>query len=126
MAYDKKFKKRTIEYHEEGNSRRKTAETFGISPNTLNTWLKEYREHGEFTVKAKPANNTKLTEKALLEYFENNEDSYQEETAKHFGVSQSGILRALKRLKITRKKNKTFQGTRPRKSVCLPSVTRKN
>ncbi|MCL2611523.1 MAG: helix-turn-helix domain containing protein [Defluviitaleaceae bacterium] len=43
----KNSKKRTIEYHQDGNSRRKTAETFGISQNTLNAWLKEYREHGE-------------------------------------------------------------------------------
>jgi len=104
MAYDNKFKKRAIEHHEKGNSRRKTSETFSISPNTLNTWLNEYREHGEFLNKPKPANNTKLTEQELLEYFENNGDSYQEEAAKHFGVSQSGICRALKRLKITRKK----------------------
>jgi len=104
MAYENKFKKRAIEYHMEGNSTRITAKTFKISTNTLNTWLKEYREHGEFTIKPKPANNTKLTEKALIEYYENNVDSYQEEAAKHFGVSQSGISRALKRLKITRKK----------------------
>jgi len=104
MAYDNKFKKRTVEYHLEGNSVRKVAKTFNISPNTLNTWLKEYKEHGEFLVKPKPANNTKLTEEALLAYFEENDDSYQTETAKHFGVSQSGVSRALKRLKISRKK----------------------
>jgi transposase len=104
MAYEIKYKKRAIEYHEEGNSTRKTAKTFGISPNTLNKWLKEYREQGGFTVKPRPANNTKLTEEALLTYFADNGDSYQEEAAKHFGVSQSGISRALKRLKITRKK----------------------
>jgi len=104
MSYDIRYKKRTIEYHEEGNSIRKTAKTFGISPNTLNTWLKEYREHGKFPIKPRPANNTKLSEEALLAYFAENDDSYQEEAAKHFGVSQSGISRALKRLKITRKK----------------------
>jgi transposase len=104
MAYENKFKKRAVEYHKEGNSVRKTAKTFDISPNTLNTWLKEYREHGEFTIKPKPANNTKLTEAALLAYYDKNDDSYQTETAKHFGVSQSGVSRALKRLKISRKK----------------------
>jgi transposase-like protein len=40
MSYDKKYRRRTIEYHEEGHSIRKTAKTFGISPNTLNAWLK--------------------------------------------------------------------------------------
>jgi len=104
MAYNIKFKQKTIEYHENGNSRRKTAETFGISPNTLNTWLKEYREHGEFITKPKPANRTILTKEGLLTYFEDNSDSYQEETAKHFGVTQAAVCKALKRLKITRKK----------------------
>ncbi|MDR1067600.1 MAG: transposase, partial [Clostridiales bacterium] len=41
MSYDKKYRKRTIEYHEEGHSIRETAKTFGISPNTLNAWLKQ-------------------------------------------------------------------------------------
>jgi len=104
MAYDIKFKRIAVEYHLKGNSTRRTAETFDISPSTLNTWLKEYKEHGEFPVKPKPANNTKLTEEALLAYFEEKDDSYQAETAKHFGVSQSGVSRALKRLKISRKK----------------------
>jgi len=104
MAYDKKYKERTLAYREEGNSIRKTAKVFGISTKTFDTWLKEYKEHGEFVVKPKSANNTKLTEQALIEYFEKNQDSYQAETAAHFGVSQSGICRALKRLKITLKK----------------------
>jgi len=71
---------------------------------TLDIWLKEYKEHGESIVKPKPANNKKLTEQALMEYFEENHDSYQDETAAYFGVSQSGVCRALKGLKITRKK----------------------
>ena len=104
MAYDNKFKQKTIEYHKNGNSRRKTAETFGISTNTLNTWLKEYREHGKFIIKPKPANRAILTKESLLTYLGDNNDSYQEETAKHFGVTQAAISKALKRFKITRKK----------------------
>jgi len=107
MAYDNKFKTKTIEYRKKGNSVRKTAEAFGISTNTLNTWLKEYDEHGEFIIKPKPANNTKLTEQALLSYYEDNPDSYQDETAKHFGVTQAGVSKALKRLGITRKKRQS-------------------
>lgn len=33
----------------------------------------------------------------MLAYFEDNDDSYQEETAKHFGVTQAAISKALKR-----------------------------
>jgi len=75
MAYDNKFKKRTVEYHLEGNNTRKTAKAFDISPSTLNMWLKEYREYGDSAVKPKPANNTMLTEGALLTYFEENDIS---------------------------------------------------
>jgi len=45
-----------------------------------------------------------LTKEGLLTYLEDNDDSYQEETAKHFGVTQAAISKALKRFKITRKK----------------------
>jgi len=104
MAYNIKFKTRAIEYREKRNSVRKTAETFGISPNTLNTWLREYEGHGEFLIKLRPANRTKLTEEVLLAYYQDNPVSYQQEVADHFGVTQAGVSKALKRLNITRKK----------------------
>jgi len=46
MSYDVKFRKRTIEYHKERNSIRKTAKIFGISKNTLEKWLKQQGETG--------------------------------------------------------------------------------
>jgi transposase len=103
MAYDKKFKKRAIEYHEEGNSVRQTSKVFGISPNTLNTWLKQYRRKGELTVKPR-VYRSKIKEREMLTYLEENPDAYQSEMAERFGVSQTAISKALKRFKITRKK----------------------
>ena len=104
MAYDKRFKTQTMEYYIKNGDARKTSKTFGISPNTLNTWRKEYQEHGEFKIKPRPANNKKLNEEDLQAYLEENPDSYQGETAAHFGVTQQCISRALQRLNITRKK----------------------
>jgi len=104
MAYDTKYKLRAIEFHEEGNPIRQTAKVFKISPNTLNTWLKEYREKGEFITKPRVRNNAKVTEQGLLSYLENNPDAYQYEMAEHFGVSQASIWKGLRRFKITRKK----------------------
>ena len=103
MAYDNKFKKRAIEYHEEGNTTRKTSEVFGISPNTLNTWLKDYRKNGEFT-KKKRVYKYKITEDEITSILEEKPDAYQSEMAEYFNTSQSTINRTLKRLKITRKK----------------------
>ena len=104
MAYDNKFKLRTIEYHEEGNAIRQTAKVFKISPNTLNTWLKQYREHGSFVGKTRIYSHGKLKEQALLDFFADNPDAYQHEAAEHFGVSQAAIWKALQRFNITRKK----------------------
>ena len=97
---------KAIGYHEAGHSVRDTASTYGISPNTLNTWLKEYREKGGFSRKYreyKPA----IREEELLKYLEINPDAYQYEIGAHFGCHQSVVCRALKRYKITRKKKKT-------------------
>jgi len=51
MVYENKVKRRAIEYREKGNRIGRTAETFGISTKTLDTWLKEYRDNGVFSVK---------------------------------------------------------------------------
>ena len=104
MSYDKKFKLRAIEYHEEGNSTRQTSQVFKISPNTLNTWLKQYREHGSFVVKPRETTHGKLKEQDMLDFLADSPDAYQYEMAEHFGCSQVAICKALKRFGISRKK----------------------
>jgi len=110
MSYDVKFRKRAIEYHEEGNSIRATAKTFGISPNTFNTWLQKYRKNGELERKYRNYEG-KISEEALLEHLINNPDAYQSEMAEHFGSSQSTIHRTMKRHNITRKKRREDTGS---------------
>ena len=99
----KKYREKAIKYHEKGNSVRLTAETFGISPNTLNTWLKKYRENGDLSRKYRSYKSV-INEEELLEYLKNNSDAYQKEIGEHFGCHQATVCRSLKRLKITRKK----------------------
>ncbi|MCL2855402.1 MAG: IS630 transposase-related protein [Defluviitaleaceae bacterium] len=106
MTYDNKFKLRAIEYYEEGNTIRQTAQVFKISPNTLNTWLKQYREHKNFASKPRTYTHGKLKEQALLDFLKDNPDAYQYEMAEHFGVSQMAIWKALRRFGVTRKKDK--------------------
>jgi transposase len=103
MSYDEKFRKRTIEYHEQGHSTRQTAATFGISPNTLNTWLKQYRTSGELKRKYRSYKSS-INEEELLAYLKVNPSAYQSEIGEHFGCHQSVVCRILKRFKITRKK----------------------
>ena len=104
IAYDNKFKLRAIEYHKEENTIRKTANVFKISPNTLNTWLKQYREHGSFVGKPRVYTHGGLKEQALLDFLADKPDAYRHEMAECFSVSQTAIWKALKRFGITRKK----------------------
>jgi len=105
MSYDTKSRKRAIEYHEEGDSIRTTAKTFGISPNTLNVWLQNYRKDGELERKYRNYEG-KVSKNDLLEYLGERPDAYQAEMAEHFGSSQSTIHRTIKRHGITRKKRR--------------------
>ena len=76
MSYDVKFRKRTIEYHKEGNSIVKTAKTFGISPTTLKTWLRQQRETGELERKYRTY-KTAINAEELLLYLKANPVAYR-------------------------------------------------
>ncbi len=52
----------------------------------------------------------KIEPDRLRRYVEENPDAFQREIAEEFGVSVHAIQKALKRLKITRKKNHPVQG----------------
>jgi len=103
MSYDVKFRKRTKEYHREGNNIRKTAKIFGISKTTLEKWLKQQRETGELKRKYRTY-KTAINEEELLQYLQSNPGAYQSEIGEHFGCHQSVVCRTMKRLNITRKR----------------------
>ena len=104
MAYDEKYRKRAVEYRLEGNTIEKTAKVFKIGESTLKTWLGKYKESGE--IKNKPLNrpHKKISPKKLEAYVEKHPDAYLKEMAEVFDCSDTAIGKALKRLKITRKK----------------------
>jgi transposase len=104
MAYDERYRKRAVEYRLEGNSIEKTAKTFKIGESTLKEWVRRYKESGE--IKNKPLNrpHKKIDPKELELFVEKHPDAYLVEMAEAFGCTEAGIRKALKRLKITRKK----------------------
>jgi hypothetical protein len=73
---------------------------FGISVRTLLRWKKQLAPK---LTRNKPA--TKIDMEALKKHVEDYPDAYQYERAQVFGVSPNCILYALRRLKISRKKN---------------------
>lgn len=101
MSYSLDFRKHVFKIREKDNlSLTALSKRFGISLRSLSRWKNQIvPKQG----RNKPA--TKLNMDALKIYVEQHSDSYQSELAEVFGVSQSCIHYALKRLNISYKKN---------------------
>ena len=110
MSYDIKYRQRAVSYLSEGNSFRKTADVFKVSTSTLQAWKSQLNETGTLSPKKREATWRKIDPEKLRQYVADHPDAYQHEMAEAFGVRLFAIQRALKRLKVTRKKNHTFQG----------------
>ena len=110
MSYDIKYRQRVIDYLNEGHTYRETAETFKVSTFTLQTWKSQLKETGTLAPKKRKETWRKINPDKLRKYVEEHPDAYQHEIAAAFGVRLYAIQKALKRLKITRKKNYPLQG----------------
>jgi len=110
MSYDIKYRQRAMSYLSEGNSFRKTAATFKVSTTTLQTWKSQLKETGTLATKKRKETWRKIDPEKLRKYVDEHPDAYQHEIAEAFGVRLYAIQKALKRLKITRKKNHNLQG----------------
>lgn len=110
MSYDIKYRQRAISYLCEGNSYRKTAAVFQVSPTTLQTWKSQLKESGNLAPKKRVETWRKIAPTKLIAYIEQHPDAYLKEVAKEFNCSEVAIFKALKRLKISRKKNYFVQG----------------
>jgi len=110
MGYDIKFRQRVIDYLHEGHTEKETAATFKVSTSTLWEWKSTLKETGNLTPKKREGTWRKIDPEKLRQYMEEHKDAYQHEIAAAFGVRLYAIQKALKRLKITRKKNHNLQG----------------
>ena len=110
MSYDVKFRQRALEYWEAGHSKRATSAVFKISTSTLQGWKSKLNETGNLETKKRSATWRKIEPEKLMEYLKQHPDAYLKEIAKEFGCSDVAVLKALRRLKISRKKNHFLQG----------------
>ncbi len=110
MSYDIKYRRRVMEYWNDGNSKRKTAAVFKVSPSTLQEWKSQLNETGTLEPKKRKQTWRKIEPKKLQKYVEANPDAYLREIAAEFNCTIHAVETALKRLKISRKKNYTVQG----------------
>ncbi|MCK5719523.1 MAG: hypothetical protein KAH84_06170 [Thiomargarita sp.] len=107
MSYSKDLRKRAIDFVIEGkNSMRSTSKIFGIQYNTMKEWVKIFKETGKFTPKPICGKQpTKINLSELHQQVLEHPDRFQYEHVQTFGVTQSAISKALKKLEITLKKN---------------------
>ncbi len=110
MSYDIKYRQRAMGYLSDGHSYRETAAVFKVSTFTLQAWKSQLKETGTLAPKKRKETWRKIDPDKLRKYVEEHPDAYQHEIATAFGVRLYAIQKALKRLKITRKKNYYLQG----------------
>ena len=116
MSYSKRYRERTIEYWQTGHSLEATHQIFKVSKSTIQKWKKQLEETGNLEKKELHRNFRKIDPDKLRAYVEEHPDAYQSEMAEAFGCSTSGIQDALRRHKITRKKDDRLPGAGAPKS----------
>jgi transposase len=105
MAYDRKYREKVMNFIDKGNSMQKAHEVFEVGTTTIKEWKKLRKETGELTKRPVKAKFQKICPDKLKAYIRENPDSYLSEIAEKFRCTATAISKALKRMKITRKKN---------------------
>lgn len=105
MSYDIKFRRRALEYWADGHTKEASAAVFKISTSTLQKWKSRLNKTGNLEPKKRMETWRKIEPQKLKTYIEQNPDAFLKEIAEEFGCSDVAVLKALRRLKITRKKN---------------------
>jgi len=111
MSYDTKFRRRAIEYWNDNHSKAETAAVFGVGTTTLQRWKSQLNATGSLAPKKRKETWRKIDPEKLRKYVKEHPDAYQHEIATAFGVRLYAIQKALKRLRITRKKNHSLPGS---------------
>ena len=114
-GYSIDLRERVVAYVEQGGSKAAAVALFQVSRRSIYYGLQRKRETGKLLPKAlKPYKVRKLDKTQLAKFVEICPDATLQETADHFGVWPSTVWYALKRLKITRKKNGAVPGAKRR------------
>lgn len=106
-GYSDDLREKALRYYDKGGkSQAEVSGIFGVSHRTFAQWVK-LRKAGDFRrrVQQKRRAVAKIESEALRQYIEQHPDAYFREIAVVFKVSDVGILKACRRLGITRKKN---------------------
>lgn len=120
MTYSIDFRHRVLKIKaEEGLSYSATSKRFGVSVNSILLWTKRIEAKKS---RDKPWTKIKVEDlKADIRLYS---DAYYYERAKRFGVSVTGIYRAMKRLGISYKKKSQSSQGESRRTAYFPTEDR--
>jgi len=113
-GYSDDLREKALAYYDaSGKSQSEISGIFGIHLRTFAQWVK-LRKSGDFHRRPQQKKRAplKIDDAALRGYIEAHPDAYFREIAVVFKVSDAGILKACRRLGITRKKNTALRRTR--------------
>ena len=105
MAYDIKFREKVINFINKGHTVEEAHTVFEVGTTTIKEWKRLQKETGTLGKRQLERTHRKIDPVKLVAYLEEYPDSYQREIAEFFGCTQQAVFIALKRLRITRKKN---------------------
>jgi len=105
MAYDIKFREKVLNYVDKGNSIQKAHEVFEVGTATIKGWKRLRKETGKLEKRPLKRTNRKICPDRLIAYITERPDSYLSELAEVFNCTEPAVFYAMKRLKISRKKN---------------------
>ncbi len=104
MAYNEKYRRRTLEYWHEGHTLAQTKEVFKVCVTTIYKWENQLKKEGNLKKHPVRRQFKKIDPEKLREYVKTNPDAYLHEIAVVFNCSSTAIRKTLKKLNITRKK----------------------
>jgi len=104
MGYSTDLREAVLKFIDAGNSVKTACKLFTVSRSSVQRWRLRLAEAGSIDPKPRIKSPYKVDESALKDYIAAHPDAYLNEIASHFNVTNSGISKALSRLKITRKK----------------------
>jgi len=110
MAYDARYREQVLKFIGKGNSIQKAHEVFEVGITTIKEWKKLQKETGKLENRPLHRKPTKICPIRLKSYINENPDSYLEEIAEVFNCTPQAVFYALKREKLTRKKNPKLCG----------------
>lgn len=123
MTHSQDLRERVVAFVDGGGSKSEAARRFSISRWCVYDWM------ARVTLAPCRQGRTsfwKLDPEKLKAHVEAHPDAYQHERAQDLAVTTSGISYALKRLKVTRKKNATVSRKKRRLSHVVSSDVREH